>query len=233
MLRILVAMALLSGAIAGQSAIVINRADVGTAITVDYAGAILGIPTSGLGALSSFVYTGASTDGRTYNFNYTLNNDSTLTSRVRSFGFDVLGSTAITGLSSTGTYNMTLQNPLSALVGTDICFTAAGIGTCSTGAGGLSAGQTGTGSFALTFADSMASVQLSDFTVNFQGVSGLLAGTGTGDPVVTMPPSTTPVSTAPESSTWAMMMIGFGLIGWLARRRPAPGQPSPFKLSAA
>ncbi|WP_160299119.1 cistern family PEP-CTERM protein [Sphingomonas sp. SRS2] len=223
----------------------INRADVGKVISVDYAGSVLGFPTSGLSAASTFTFTGASSDGRTYNFSYALTNDSSLTSRVRSFGFDVLGNTAITGLSSTGTYASQVQNPLSGLIGTDICFTAAGLGGCTGGSGGLTAGQSGTGSFALTFANAMSAVQLSDFTVNYQGVGGIFGGTGAGTataiaPVVpatpttptppTMPTTPTtpvfpggPVSAAPESSTWAMMMLGFGLVGWLLRRRPAAG----------
>ncbi|MET0376317.1 MAG: cistern family PEP-CTERM protein, partial [Rhizorhabdus sp.] len=222
-LHAFVALALFSAASAGEAALLINRADIGTVISVDYAGSVLGFPAKGLTAASTFTYTGASSDGRTYNFTYSLTNNSSLTSRVRSFGFDVLGNTSISGLSSTGTYASQVQNPLSALVGTDICFTAAGLGGCTGGSGGLAAGQSGTGSFALTFASAMSAVQLSDFAVNYQGVSGMFGGTGVGTasaitPVVPVTPTTPttpvipggPVSAAPENSTWAMMMLGFG-----------------------
>jgi hypothetical protein len=215
-------MILLGGAsVSHAAAVILNRADVGTTISVDYAGTVLGLPNSGLGAISSFVYTGASTDGRTYNFSYALNNDSTTSSRIRSFGFDVLGSTALTGTSSSGTYSTAYQNPLSALIGTDLCFSTSGLGTCTTGSGGLTAGQSTTGTFALTFAQSVNALQLDDFTVNFQAVGGLLAGTGKGDATVMVPVTQETVSTAPESSTWAMMILGFGLTGWLLRRRTA------------
>lgn len=221
-LRILVGVALLAKVASGGAAVLIDRAAVGTSIAVDYAGTVLGFPTNDIGALGNFVYTGASSDGRTYNFTYSLSNDSAVTSRIRSFGFDVLGATTVTALSSTGTYSAPIQNPLSGLLGTDICFTVASLGGCSTGGGGLTAGQTGLGSFALTFASAMAAVQLSDFTVNFQGVGGLLAGTGIGTEVATAPASVpVTVPAVPESETWAMMIAGFGLVGWLLRHRRA------------
>lgn len=221
-LRVLIGLALLAKAGAGDGAVLIDRSAVGTSIAVDYAGSVLGFPTNDIGALANFVYTGASSDGRTYNFSYSLTNDSAVTSRIRSFGFDVLGATTVTALSSTGIYSAPIQNPLSGLLGTDLCFTVASLGGCTTGAGGLTAGQVGTGAFALTFATAMAAVQLSDFTVNFQSVGGVFAGTGVGTEVATAPPSVpVTVPAVPESETWAMMIAGFGLVGWLLRHRRA------------
>lgn len=218
-LRILIAAALLTGASAGRATVLINAGDIGTAIQVDYLGTVLGLPVSGLGAIGNFVYTGTSNEGRSYNFSYALTNDSTTTSRVRSFGFDVLGDTPVS-LSSTGTYANPIQNPLSALLGTDVCFTVATLGGCSSGSGGVSAGQSASGTFALNFGQAMAAVELGDFGVNFQGVGGLFAGSGTGNPLVT-PATGAAVPAVPESESWVMMILGFGLIGGLLRR-PKP-----------
>jgi hypothetical protein len=221
MKAIIAASVLVIGAAAGHASVVLNRTDVGTIFNVDYTGYVLALPNSNLGALSSFTYTGSSSDGRSYNFNYSLTNDSTMTSRLRSFGFDVLGNTTISALSSTGTFATAMQNPLGGLLGTDICF-ASSTGTCGTGTGGINAGQTATGSFTLTFANIMSSIELNDFAVSYTNVGGLLTGSGMGDAV-----SIGPVSAAPEASTWMMMIGGFGLIGWLLRRRSAGGAVMP------
>lgn len=34
------------------------------------------------------------------------------------------------------------------------------------------------------------------------------------------------VSTAPEPSTWAMMLIGFGMLGWTQRRKRIAERPT-------
>jgi hypothetical protein len=47
-------------------------------------------------------------------------------------------------------------------------------------------------------------------------------GTPGGPPIVYQPQETkTPVAAVPEPGTWAMMLLGFGLIGWRARRSRA------------
>lgn len=221
-LRLLLAITMIADA--GRASVIINQGDVGTAITIDYFGQSLGFPVSGLGAIGNFVYTGASNEGRSYNFSYALTNDSSIASRVRSFGFDVLGS-GPSALSSTGTYTTPIANPLSGLIGSDLCFTVSTLGGCGTGSGGLSAGQSGSGTFTLTFAQTMASVELANFGVNFQGVNGLFAASGTGDAVVT--PTTgggDAASAAPDGQTWMMMIAGFALIGWSLRRSRRSGR---------
>lgn len=215
--RLLTIAALLGASWPSHAAILINRGDIGASIAVDYNGSVLGFPASTLGATGNFIYTGASEDGRTFNFNYALSNDSTTTSRLRSFSFDVLGNAALTGLSSTGTYATSFVNPLSGLIGSEVCFSAGGIG-CTTGVVGPSAGQSGNGSFALTFAGAMSAIQLDDFGVVYQGVNGLFAGSGIGRATATIPVSTPPVvSLAPDASTWMTMILGFGLVGGMLR----------------
>ena len=41
----------------------------------------------------------------------------------------------------------------------------------------------------------------------------------TTPPAVTPPPIVPPVNAVPEPATWAMMLLGFGMIGWTLRRR--------------
>jgi hypothetical protein len=67
-----------------------------------------------------------------------------------------------------------------------------------------------TGALAFTLADSDPGDNYFDFT---QGVDGGLINVGQG-PVVTPP-----TGAVPEPATWAMMILGFGMVGGLLRRR--------------
>ena len=53
-------------------------------------------------------------------------------------------------------------------------------------------------------------------------------GGGGGPPMVTPPPSTNPVPAVPEPGTWAMMLLGFGFIGWSIRREKPVTQRLPL-----
>ena len=88
------------------------------------------------------------------------------------------------------------------------------------------------------------------FFPGIPGGGGVVGGVPTppgGGGVVTPPPATTvpppvtppaitPVPAVPEPATWAMMLIGFGLVGGLLRRRSSPlplgsgGVPKPFPM---
>lgn len=67
------------------------------------------------------------------------------------------------------------------------------------------------------------------FLPGVSGVGGVIGGTPTPPPgggeAITPTPGTDvvpPIPAVPEPATWAMMLIGFGLVGGLLRRRAAP-----------
>ena len=199
--------------------VLINSSNIGYNFTVDYTGLVNGSTTNLLGGLSTITFNGLSNNGLTYNFGYSVTNDSSVSSRLTAFGFDV--DPNVNSATSTGTFSSASLSNNFPQVGTiDVCFEADANGNCTGGSGGLNKDQTGSGTFALTFAQVMQSVSLSDFTTRFQSINptinggnsgvgiGAVVGGGGGQPI-----------TAPEPGTWLMMLGGFGLVGFAMRRR--------------
>jgi len=208
-------------AVPAAAAVVVNAANTGYNFVVDYSGKVGGSTTNLIGSLGSFTFTGVSGNGLTYNFNYSILNDSSVSSRLTSFGFDT--NPNISSGSSTGTFASTnFNNNFPEGFGTvDICFEADGNGNCTGGSGGVNTNATGTGTFALTFANVMQSVSLDSFVSRYQSINPSINGSNSGIGVGALVSSTGggPVSTAPEPGTWLMMLGGFGLVGYALRRR--------------
>jgi len=217
------AAAMLAGGSTASAAVLINSSNVGYSFTTDYTGLVGSGSTNLVSGLSTFTFTGLSNNGLTYNFNYSMTNDSSVSSRLTSFGFDV--DPNVSSASSTGYFaSANLNNNYPSGVGTiDVCFEADSNGNCTGGPAGLNANQTGTGSFALTFSQVMASVSLDSFVTRFQsinptingsssgvGIGSVVSNTGGGNPIV-----------APEPATWMMLISGFLLIGGIMRRNRA------------
>lgn len=222
--RVAVAALLACGAMnPATGAVVINGANTNFAFNVDYMGHVGGSYTNDVSALSTFTFTGLSNNNRTYNFNYSITNDSNVSSRLRSFGFNEISATTISGLSSTGTFSYaeTNANYPEGVGNIEICFAATDNGTCTGGPSGLTSNpdQTGTGTFALTLAQAVSSISLDDFVVRFQSINPTINGSSSGVGLGTVTELSGPVSAAPEPMTWAMMIIGFGMIGSAMRRR--------------
>lgn len=163
----------LSASPALADAITLDASDIGHVYTFTYDGFSGGTSVDGLTAITTFTLTGIS--GNQYTFDYAVTNTSTdpIDSRVSSFGFNT--NPDITGATSTGAFSYTTldgryPNGIGAI---DVCFRDASGGNCSGGgSGGLTDGQTGTGSFTLSFADPVTSLELSDFYVRYQSISG-------------------------------------------------------------
>jgi hypothetical protein len=203
-----------------SATVIVNAANSGYNFTIDYTGQVGGSSTNLVGGLGNFIFNGVTNNGLTYNFSYAITNDSSVSSRLTSFGFDV--NPDATGASSTGYFASTnFNNNYPEGFGTvDVCFEADSNGNCTGGSGGLTANQTGNGTFALTFAQVMNEVTLDSFVTRFQSINptingsssgigvGALAGGGGGSPI-----------TAPEPGTWLMMLLGFGLVGGMMRQR--------------
>src|SRR3989337_362213 len=81
----------LAFAVPANAVVLVGSGDAGTAYVVDFTGQVGGNTETGLSSLLTLTFNGTSNGGLTYNFNYDLLNDSSLVSRLRSFGFDVSG----------------------------------------------------------------------------------------------------------------------------------------------
>ncbi len=215
------AVLLAMSAVPGQSAVLIDSSNVGYNFVIDYAGKAGGASTDLISGLANFTFTGVSNGGKTFNFSYSVTNDSSVSSRLTAWGLDVTNGTVTSG-SSTGAFaSANLNNNFPEGIGkVEICFEADSNGNCTGGSGGLTKGQNGTGTFALNFANSMATLSFDNFAARFQSINptvngsssgvgvGALASGGGGSPI-----------TAPEPETWTMMLIGFGLVGFALRGR--------------
>lgn len=155
-------------------AITFDSSDVGTAYTLNYDGFSDGTTIGGLTAQTTFTLTGIS--GSTYTFNYAVTNTSSTPitgSRISSFAFDT--NPDITSASSTGAFAYTTVGGSypNGIGSVDVCFKDAATGACAGGgSGGLTIGESGTGTFTLSFAQPVSSVTLSDFFVRYQSISG-------------------------------------------------------------
>lgn len=203
---------------AANAATVVNSGSVGSTFTVDFTGQVNGVPAPQLGATLGMTLTGISADLKSYTFNYTLSNDSTVAARLRSFGFNVIGGT-VKGASASGPFSRTgLGDNFPEGVGKlSVCFRMNSNGNCTGGKDGLLAGQSGSGTLTLALAAPANSLSLDDFTVRYQSINPAVNGATSGVGIGTVQ------AAVPEPTTWAMLLIGFaGVGGLLRRRKPEP-----------
>jgi hypothetical protein len=215
---------------ANADSITLGSGDIGSSFTLDYNGFSGGTNISGLTGSTTFKLT--SITGNTYNFDYSVSNTSSAPvtdSRISSFAFNT--DPNITSASSTGAYSYTtLSSTYPNGIGTvDVCFKDAQTGSCAGGgSGGLTLGQTGTGTFSLAFSAPVSALTLSDFYVRYQsisGVPGISSASGAG--TLTSSGSTSSTSTSsssggtPVPEPGMLGLFGIGVIGLaFARRRP-------------
>lgn len=191
----------------GNGTVTVSSASAGGTAVLNFNGNSGNTPIDGLTAQLTLNYLGLV--GNDLRFSYSLFNNSTVDSRVSGFGFntnpDVIGGTAsgeFTKLLVDGSYPNGVGN-----IG--VCLNDGGNACQGGGNGGVDDGWTGTGFFNLDFgASAPATVTLSNFADRYQS---LAVGTGSGTGRV--------VAAVPEPSTWAMMLFGFGGIGFSMRRR--------------
>ncbi|TZG28161.1 PEP-CTERM sorting domain-containing protein [Sphingomonas montanisoli] len=224
---LLVAVCAMAPASAG---IVINSNAAGQSFAMAYTGLVGGVTTNNVTAQGNFTFTSVSNAGKTFNFTYNMLNNSNYDSRLSSFGFNAAPN--ISSVSSTGYfgYSNTNANYPQGIGNIEICFTAVSNGTCTGNGAGLTSNpdQSGSGTFALTFANAMSSIELSDFAVRFQSINpkinGSSSGVGTGS-LIGLDGGV--VGAAPDPATWMLMLTGFGLVGMAMRRRGSAFSPQP------
>lgn len=213
--------------------ITFSSANVGQTYTLNYDGFVDGTTNtiSGLTASTSFTLT--SINGSDYTFSYAVSNTSSAPitdSRVSSFAFNT--DPTISSATSTGAFSYTtLSSNYPNQIGTvDVCFKDAKTGSCSGGgSGGLTIGQSGSGTFTLSFSQPISSLTLSDFFVRYQAIAGTNnpPGSASGQGTLTSTGGSTSGGT-PVPEPGMIGLFGAGLVGLalLRRRRVRLQQPS-------
>ncbi len=202
-------------------AITFDSTNIGTNYTLSYDGFSSGTTVTGLTGSTTFSL--ANITGNTYTFNYAVSNTSGTPitgSRISSFAFNT--DPNITGASSTGAFSYTTLNSSypNGIGSIDVCFKDAVTGSCAGGgSGGLTMGQTGTGSFTLTFSQPVSSLTLSDFFLRYQSISGaggITSASGSG--TLTSTSTSTGGTSVPEPGMLGLMGMTL-MLGAMAHRR--------------
>lgn len=202
--------------------ITLDPSSVGQSYTFNYNGFSDGTTINGLTASTTFTLT--STTANSYTFSYSVANTTSapLTSRVSSFAFNT--DPTISSATSTGAFSYTTLNSNypNGIGNVDVCFKDAATGSCAGGGGGgLTTGESGTGSFTLNFSSPISSLTLSDFFVRYQSITGagnVTSASGEG----TM--TSTGGTSVPEPGVLGMMLGGIAAIALLRRRRVVPAK---------
>ncbi len=187
---------------------------VGQTFQVNYDGRVAGSSTDLISAEQVFTLNSVSADNKIYTFGYSLTNTSSVASRLRSFGFDVIGA-SVSSLSGSGLYSFsgTNENFPEGVGFLDACFKATSNGSCTGGQQGLTSGSSALASFSLTFNSATGPFSLDNFTTRFQSIEPAVNGSSSGVGIGI-------ITAVPEVSTWGMMIMGFGLIGGVLRGAP-------------
>lgn len=204
-----------------NAAVNLTSGDVGDSFTIDFDGAA-GTPAAA-GVLTSITYTltAVSADLKAYSFDYAVANTSATAARSVSYGFNVGGTggaalASVTGLS--GTFDVLALGKTLEGHAVDVCFKVGGnSNNCNGGANaGVLKDGTGSGSFTLNFSGAANEIAFDDFLMKYQSVAVLDDSSTRVPGALHVDPGTPAV---PEPATWAMLVLGFGLVGAGMRRR--------------
>lgn len=221
--------------------IALDSSSIGQAYTFNFDGFADTTAIDGLTSSATFTLTGIS--GNDYLFDYAVSNTSSAPvtgSRVSSFAFNT--NPDIQSAVSTGDFSYTtLSSNYPNGIGTvDVCFKDANTGSCAGGgSGGLLLGESGAGTFTLSFSQPVSSLELSDFFVRYQsieGVPGVTSASGAGALTSTSAGSTTSSSSGgtpvPEPSMLGLMGLGLVGIALMRRRKHVSSAPQAGLLAA-
>lgn len=185
-----------------------------------------GAQIAGTGALDALVRLRlTATDGFTWRFSYEVENQAGRAfdrARITGFGFD-LGGPTFRSVSASGEFDRVNSGLVGGDFSTDYCFMAAGNGCDTNSNSGIRAGDDEDGTIRIRFATSQQMVEFSNIYVRWQGsqVDRVLPPRPDMPAISVQWASTDP---APEPAAWALMILGFGLVGAAARRRSHPNR---------
>lgn len=223
-LPLLLAPALVAAATASapaQAVVVFQSPGTSHSVTFDGLTTFDGTPIAGTGALDALVRLRlTATDGFTWRFTYEVENNAGAAfdrARITGFGFDV-GGTTLRGVTATGEFDRVRSGNVGGGFQTDYCFLAAGNSCDSNSNSGIRPDDDEDGTIRLLFATRQDMVELSNLYVRWQGpqVDRALAA-HPDQPAISM--QWMEADPAPEPAAWALMILGFGLVGAAARRR--------------
>lgn len=206
-------------------AITLDSSAIGSTYTFGYDGFSDGNTIDGLTGQTTFKLTAVSPTSYTFDYSVTNTTSDPLTSRISSFAFNT--DPNISSATSTGAYSYTtLNSNYPNGIGTvDVCFKDASTGSCAGGgSGGLTSGQTGTGTFTLNFSSPISALTLSDFFVRYQSITGagnVTSASGSGTLTSTSTSGGTPV---PEPGTLGLFGGAALALAFARRRRAAQPQ---------
>lgn len=211
--------------VAHADAIVLDSSNVGSAFIVNYNGFDGSGAIDGLTGLATFTL--QSVTANSYTFGYNVTNSSTspiTTSRISGFGFNT--DPTLSGASSTGAFNVVATDSNVPNIGVvDVCFKdGGGTNSCSGGGGGgVALGDSGSGLLTLNFASALTSLNLSDFFVRYQSITGVNAGTpgsAVGSGTISSSGGSSGGTPVPEPGVIGLFMLGVAGL-WFRRRRTA------------
>ncbi|WP_340587658.1 cistern family PEP-CTERM protein [Erythrobacter alti] len=218
--------------------ITLGAGDEGTTFSINLNG-FVGDSSSTIDNLTStLTFTLDSVSGDRYDFSYTVDNTTSggLTSNISSFAFNV--DPDIVGATVDGAYSYTFvtdgrssdpryPNQIGAV---DVCFKAKNSGSCSNG-GGVSEGNSGSGTLSLFFDPDVSEITLSDFFVRYQGISGAgNVGSASGEQISSTSGTTTSSTTSgtpvPAPGMLGLLALALVSLGFMRRRRDHVEQPA-------
>lgn len=171
------------------------------------------------GTTGSVTFNFLSAVGNVWNFSYSVDNTSTApsaSSRLGVFGFDTSGTVTSVSTGAGNRFSAALNGGnFSGLGNREVCFFS-GPNCNGSGGNGVTVAEAPVpGTFSLTLSMMMDTLVLSDFAARWQATGPNAEGSNSGPGTITFTP---PPGAIPEPATWAMMIMGFGLVGMGLRR---------------
>ena len=204
----------------------------GDTLTINFGGSSGGSTVAGLTSTLTLLFSTVNGAGD-YVFTYALMNTSNAalqpSSEVTAFGFNTnpnpdTAASSITSTAAVADDQLTKISSGSISGGTSVEICGTGGPNCAGGgSSGPDVGETSGGQFILAFmGGDPGTVTLTNATVRYQSTGLNGSGSAIGTPTSNPPPPPPPPG-VPEPATWAMMLFGFGAVGYSLRRRRRTG----------
>lgn len=176
-------------------------------------------PIPGLTSELTLTFQGLS--GNNYLFDYLLANTSSApidAARVTMFGFtSVTPNPNLANSSVDGAFATIASGNLPGGSDLELCAKNGQNNNCAGSQGGPGVGASGSGNLTIAFDALTNQIVLGGLAVRYQGIESAALGINDGSAIGT------PTPPVPEPATWAMMLIGFGAVGYSLRRRRRTG----------